>query len=97
MKISEFIPFCLLFQILSSYKPQASLVPPYLDFTECPYMWPYCTQPLYYTGIPTIVNVTVLNGMGVMGKIKGKPTWHPYSSYNGNLLEVFSNFYCEFN
>ncbi|KAK3701706.1 hypothetical protein QZH41_006719 [Actinostola sp. cb2023] len=44
------------FQILNSLKPQASLSPPYIDLTECPYMWPYCTQPLYYGGMPNIVN-----------------------------------------
>ena len=32
-----------------------SLSPSYLDLTECPYMWPYCSQPIYYGAIPTIV------------------------------------------
>ena len=36
-----------------------SLSPAYIDLTECPYMWPYCTQPLYYGGMPTIVNVSM--------------------------------------
>ncbi|XP_052583217.1 membrane-bound transcription factor site-1 protease isoform X5 [Peromyscus californicus insignis] len=60
------------YQILSSYKPQASLSPSYIDLTECPYMWPYCSQPIYYGGMPTIVNVTILNGMGVTGRIVDK-------------------------
>ena len=34
----------------------------YIDLTECQYMWPFCTQPLYHTGMPIIVNVTILNG-----------------------------------
>ncbi|KAK9693479.1 Subtilase family [Popillia japonica] len=34
------------YQILNNYKPQASLSPSYIDLNECPYMWPYCTQPL---------------------------------------------------
>ncbi|KAK3746384.1 hypothetical protein QZH41_018216 [Actinostola sp. cb2023] len=83
------------FQILNSLKPQASLSPPYIDLTECPYMWPYCTQPLYYGGMPNIVNVTILNGMGVTGNIKDKvrndldqPTWHPYESQHGDKIEV---------
>lgn len=46
------------YQILRSYRPQASLSPSYVDFTECPYMWPYCSQPLYHTGMPVIVNVS---------------------------------------
>ena len=49
-----------------------SLSPSYIDLTECPYMWPYCSQPIYYGGMPTIVNVTILNGMGVTGRIVDK-------------------------
>ena len=49
-----------------------SLSPNYIDLTECPYMWPYCSQPIYYGGMPTIVNVTILNGMGVTGRIVDK-------------------------
>lgn len=53
-----------------------SLSPSYIDLTECPYMWPYCSQPIYYGGMPTIVNVTILNGMGVTGRIVDKVcTW----------------------
>lgn len=80
------------YQTLRTYKPQASLSPSYIDLTECPYMWPYCTQPLYYTGMPTIVNVTILNGMGVTGKIVGKPEWQPYIPQNGGHLEVAFSF-----
>ena len=47
------------YQTLSRYKPQASLHPPYIDLTECPYMWPYCSQPLYYGAMATIVNVSM--------------------------------------
>lgn len=43
-----------------------------MDLTECPYMWPYCSQPIYYGGMPTIVNLTILNGMGVTGRIVDK-------------------------
>lgn len=52
--------------------PCFSLSPSYIDLTECPYMWPYCSQPIYYGGMPTIVNVTILNGMGVTGRIVDK-------------------------
>ncbi|XP_071958480.1 membrane-bound transcription factor site-1 protease-like isoform X2 [Antedon mediterranea] len=75
-------------QILSNYKPQASLSPSYIDFTECPYMWPYCSQPIYHGGMPSVVNVTILNGMGVSGRIIDKPVWHPYTPQNGNYIEV---------
>ncbi|XP_050499570.1 membrane-bound transcription factor site-1 protease isoform X1 [Diabrotica virgifera virgifera] len=76
------------YQILNSYTPQASLSPSYIDLSECPYMWPYCTQPLYHTSVPVIVNVTILNGLGVSGKIVGKPQWHPYTPQQGHYLEV---------
>ena len=76
------------YQILRAYKPQASLYPNYLDMTECPYMWPYCTQPLYHGSMPLIVNVTILNGMSVTGVIAKRPKWIPYISQNGNNLNV---------
>ena len=76
------------YQMLRSYRPQATLSPPYLDLTECPYFWPYCTQPLYYGAAPVIVNVTILNGMGVTGNVVGKPQWHPYIPDNGQHLDI---------
>ncbi|XP_051726643.1 LOW QUALITY PROTEIN: membrane-bound transcription factor site-1 protease [Ctenopharyngodon idella] len=76
------------YQILNSYKPQASLSPSYIDLTECPYMWPYCSQPIYYGSMPTIVNVTILNGMGVTGRIVDKPIWQPYLPQNGDYVDV---------
>ncbi|XP_077982093.1 membrane-bound transcription factor site-1 protease-like isoform X2 [Glandiceps talaboti] len=78
--------------ILSSYKPQASLSPSYIDLTECPYMWPYCTQPIYHGAMPTVVNVTILNGMGVTGQVVDKPMWQPYTPHNGNYIEVAMSF-----
>lgn len=38
------------YRVLKRYTPQASLIPSYLDLTECPYFWPYCSQPLYFSG-----------------------------------------------
>lgn len=76
------------YQTLQTYKPQASLSPSYIDLTECPYMWPYCTQPIYHGGMPVIINVTILNGMGVTGHIVDKPLWKPYAPQFGNYIEV---------
>ncbi|XP_022904811.1 membrane-bound transcription factor site-1 protease isoform X2 [Onthophagus taurus] len=76
------------YQILNSYKPQASLIPSYIDLSECPYMWPYCTQPMYAGAMPVVVNVTILNGLGVSGHIIGKPQWFPYTPQNGQYLDV---------
>ncbi|XP_052827595.1 membrane-bound transcription factor site-1 protease [Octopus bimaculoides] len=76
------------YQTLQTYKPQASLSPSYIDLTECPYMWPYCTQPIYHGGMPVIINVTILNGMGVTGRIVDKPLWQPYAPQFGNYIDV---------
>lgn len=37
-----------------------SLSPGYIDLTECPYMWPYCSQPIYYGAMPVVVNVRLI-------------------------------------
>mgnify|MGYP000191514462 CR=1 FL=1 len=76
------------YRILRSYRPQASLHPSYLDFTDCPYMWPYCSQPLFHSMMPQIVNITILNGMSVMGRIVERPRWHTYVEQNGHFLNV---------
>ncbi|XP_071579996.1 membrane-bound transcription factor site-1 protease isoform X1 [Temnothorax nylanderi] len=70
------------FHLLESYTPTVTLHPSYIDLTECQYMWPYCTQAIYHTGMPTIVNVTIINGLGVAGNVVNL-TWHPYAG-NGN-------------
>ena len=54
-------------EVLKSYKPRASVVPAELDLSACPFMWPFCKQPLYARAMPTMVNATVLNGMGLTG------------------------------
>jgi len=40
-------------------------------------MWPYCTQPLFHSAIPVIVNCTVLNGLSVAGGIVDRPVFVP--------------------
>ncbi|XP_062501119.1 membrane-bound transcription factor site-1 protease-like [Corticium candelabrum] len=76
------------YHVLNTYKPQASLSPSYIDLTECPYMWPFCSQPIYVGAMPIVVNVTILNGMGVRGHIDEKPQWHPYKPQNGHHLDI---------
>jgi membrane-bound transcription factor site-1 protease len=51
-------------------------------------MWPYCTQPLYYTGLPVIVNITILNGMAVTGRITEHSQWQPFVTENGDFLKL---------
>jgi membrane-bound transcription factor site-1 protease len=74
------------FEYLTSYTPRVTFFPSTLDLTDCPYMWPYCTQPIFHGAQPTIFNVTILNGMGSSGVIVGSPTWIPASQ--GDFLEV---------
>ncbi|XP_042498714.1 subtilisin-like protease SBT6.1 [Macadamia integrifolia] len=75
------------YEILKSYQPRASIFPSVLDYTDCPYSWPFCRQPLYAGAMPVIFNATILNGMGVIGYVDGPPTWHP-SDEVGNLLNI---------
>ncbi|XP_062090783.1 subtilisin-like protease SBT6.1 [Humulus lupulus] len=75
------------YEILKSYQPRASIFPSVLDYTDCPYSWPFCRQPLYAGAMPVIFNTTILNGMGVTGYIESSPTWHPYDE-EGNLLSI---------
>ncbi|XP_027072249.1 subtilisin-like protease SBT6.1 [Coffea arabica] len=75
------------YEILKSYKPRASIFPSVLDYTDFPYSWPFCRQPLYAGAMPVIFNATILNGMGVIGYVESPPTWHP-SDEEGNLLSI---------
>ncbi|MBA0853514.1 hypothetical protein Goshw_018522, partial [Gossypium schwendimanii] len=75
------------YEILKSYQPRASIFPSVLDYTDCPYSWPFCLQPLYAGAMPVIFNATVLNGMGVIGYVHSPPVWHP-SNEEGNLLSI---------
>eukprot|EP00955_Chlamydomonas_euryale_P048609 354031-Chlamydomonas_euryale.AAC.5 len=58
-------------RVLAAYSPRASAIPAALDMADCPYFWPYCAQPLYAGALPVVVNVTLLNGMGVVGWLEG--------------------------
>ncbi|KAI3802914.1 hypothetical protein L1987_31061 [Smallanthus sonchifolius] len=75
------------YEILKSYKPRASIFPSVLDYTDCPYAWPFCQQPLYADAMPVLFNTTILNGMGVIGYIESQPVWHP-SNEESNLLSI---------
>ena len=63
------------FDHLSEQRPHVSAIPASLDLTDCPYMWPYCTQELYHTGMPTLLNVTLLNSISVASTIVDPPTF----------------------
>lgn len=73
--------------VLASYAPRASLVPAKLDFTDCPYAWPYCRQGVYAFGLPLAFNATILNGMGATGRLAGPPVFEA-ADEGGRLLSV---------
>eukprot|EP01105_Mastigella_eilhardi_P000858 TRINITY_DN1102_c0_g1_i4.p1 TRINITY_DN1102_c0_g1~~TRINITY_DN1102_c0_g1_i4.p1 ORF type:complete len:637 (-),score=164.77 TRINITY_DN1102_c0_g1_i4:1888-3798(-) len=73
------------YYIAQNFQPHVSLLPDALDFTDCPYMWPYCTQPLYFTSVPVTVNVTILNSITVSSHID-EIAWK--AGHNGDLLEL---------
>ncbi|EIE27171.1 subtilisin-like protein [Coccomyxa subellipsoidea C-169] len=74
-------------EILQKYEPRASVVPAELNFMDCPYMWPFCTQPLYAGAMPLMFNATVLNGMGLTGVFAEEPTFISKNE-GGRLLDV---------
>ena len=57
------------FELAKKASPRPSLHPSKMDMTDCNYMWPFCQQDVYAHAIPTIFNFTLLNGMGVVGKV----------------------------
>lgn len=63
------------FDLIKTAQAHVSAVPPVADFTDCPYMWPYCTQPLYPGSAPTVVNFTILNSRAVTSALSTKPLW----------------------
>ncbi|OWZ09222.1 Membrane-bound transcription factor site-1 protease, partial [Phytophthora megakarya] len=60
--------------------------PDRIDMTDCPRMWPYCSQPLYHSALPLMVNLTIMNPASVVGTIRKPPQW--VSGINGEHLIV---------
>lgn len=81
------------YQHLVTTTPHASVIPATLDFTNCPYMWPFCTQSLYHTAQPLMFNMTVLNGMSLTGYIATdeKPRWIPSTIEHDVIDIIFSH------
>lgn len=70
--------------VQSVLKP--SSFPDRIDMTDCPRMWPYCSQALYHSALPLMVNLTLMNSAFVVGTIKKPPQW--ISDTNGDHLTV---------
>uniref|UniRef100_A0A914Z197 Uncharacterized protein n=1 Tax=Panagrolaimus superbus TaxID=310955 RepID=A0A914Z197_9BILA len=51
-------------------------------------MWPYCSQPLYADGLPTIFNITILNGYGIGGEIIDEPIFESFENEFDSFLDV---------
>eukprot|EP00889_Picochlorum_renovo_P007706 jgi/Picre1/34736/NNA_002202.t1 len=75
------------YKVLKDYTPRISIVPGELDLTDCPYAWPFCSQPIYADAMPLMFNATILNGMGVDGRVVQGPEWAP-SNEAANMLDV---------
>ncbi|KAI6229696.1 Peptidase-S8 domain-containing protein [Aphelenchoides fujianensis] len=58
------------FVFARDYTPQITLNPPYLDMDECPFMFPYCLQPLFSSSLPLILNLTVHSGYPSAARLK---------------------------
>lgn len=71
------------YELLLGSKPHVSLSPAYIDMNECPYMWPYCVQPMFFGQKPVIFNVTVVNSGAVAARIEPRPRWRPDSEHAG--------------
>jgi membrane-bound transcription factor site-1 protease len=79
------------YNLLIMYKPKITFFPNELDFTyKNTYMWPFSSQQVYHNSMPLIVNVTILNGINVFGKIIKKPIWKP--GKNGQNLSLTFQF-----
>lgn len=50
-------------------------------------MWPFCRQPLYAGAMPVMFNATILNGMGLVGRLEAPPVWSP-ADEGGALLDI---------
>ncbi|WCJ42476.1 SITE-1 protease [Euphorbia peplus] len=73
------------YEILKNYQPRASIFPSVLDFSDCPYSWPFCRQPLYadiiwpWTGYLALHMQIKEEGTQFSGEIEGNVTLTVYS------------------
>lgn len=62
-----------------------SAFPDRIDTTECPYLWPLCSQPLFHTSLPLMVNLTIMNPSFISGTIESPPHWLPEDDLGEHL------------
>lgn len=68
-----------------AFIPKISAFPPALDLTDCPYMWPFCLQPLFWTSKPLTLNLTILNSISVTAHLVSA-RWRPADQ--GSLVNI---------
>jgi membrane-bound transcription factor site-1 protease len=77
------------YSLLKEYKPRASAFPAQLDLTKgagSEYMWPWFMQPLYAGAQVVWLNVTVINGLGVIGRFTDI-TFTPHGEDNALVVQ----------
>ncbi|KAL7676867.1 hypothetical protein ACOME3_003113 [Neoechinorhynchus agilis] len=53
--------------LLYEYEANIWISPGTIDMTNCPLMFPYCSQPLFLGSSPLMANLTIINGYGSYG------------------------------
>jgi membrane-bound transcription factor site-1 protease len=73
--------------LLANYTPKASVFPATIDHTAaaCPHAWPHCGVALHAGAMPRIVNITILNALGVSGALAAPPTFTPTDAGGAHL------------
>ncbi|OAF69513.1 hypothetical protein A3Q56_02734 [Intoshia linei] len=70
---------------LLTMEPHISAFPNIIDWLGCPYYWPFCSQPLYYSSQTVIVNITIINSISIKSKIYN---YDVKNVQNGQYLDV---------
>ncbi len=71
----------------TQFERKLTLFPSYLNLTdEETYTYPYSLQPIYHTGVPMILNLTVHNSLTKLSKVS-KIEWLTKSTFK-NYIDV---------
>ena len=72
--------------LIADFTPHVSALPPTLDLSDCPFMSPYCEQPLFHAARPLALNLTIVNSRCAVSRLQGRPRW--VAQHNGHALDV---------
>uniref|UniRef100_A0A7S0J759 Subtilisin n=1 Tax=Calcidiscus leptoporus TaxID=127549 RepID=A0A7S0J759_9EUKA len=64
-------------EAMRNFTPHISAFPDKIDMTAsgCPLMWPLCAQPLYASGQPVALNLTLFNSQAAASVVAEAPSW----------------------